>query len=335
MKNFKLVVGMKFKSAIEFREVLRDCMVRMGYELVLKNNEKSRITVVCKKGCDWRIHASLVQGRPTFQIKTIKGAHTCARPHTNRFANYKYLGKRIEKIVRDNPDIKIDQLQNIILRKCAVYVGYCKVLRAKKAAVQKIRGVDGVQYQLLGDYCETVLKYNPGSKIIIRRREDFEPPTFDKLYYSLQAVKDSFLSGCRPIIGLDGCFLKTVHGGQLLVVVGRDGNDNMVSIALAVLQVENRENWTWFIRKLLEDIGGLGEDRWTFISDRQKGLIEALKDLVPNSQHSFVGILALMHALPTVKIEKKLEDFVDKYYGKSEYLRIYSHMIHVVPGQGD
>ncbi|KAL0294049.1 UNVERIFIED_CONTAM: hypothetical protein Sangu_3226300, partial [Sesamum angustifolium] len=93
--------------------------------------------------------------------------------------------------------------------------------------------------------------------------------------------------GCRPIIGLDGCFLKTVFGGQMLVAVGRDANDNMWPIALAIVQVENRENWCWFIREMLDDIGGLGTNRWSFISDRQKGLIEALRELVPDAEHRY------------------------------------------------
>ncbi|KAK4390424.1 hypothetical protein Sango_2105700 [Sesamum angolense] len=59
-------------------------------------------------------------------------------------------------------------------------------------------------------------------------------------------IEDDLVSleeGCRPIIGLDGCFLKIVYRGQLLVVVGRDGNDNMFPIAMAVVQVENRDTW--------------------------------------------------------------------------------------------
>ncbi|XP_073138161.1 uncharacterized protein [Henckelia pumila] len=223
---------MKFKSAQEFMEVLRDHSVRKGYELVLKKNERSMITCECKNGCDWRIHASLVMGGPTFQIKTIKGKHTCAISNENKLANSRYLAKRIHKIVRDNPDIKIDQLRNLIKSKCEVDVSKWKVIRAKKTAIQKIRGVDSVQYHHLWNYCETLRNFNPGT-------------------------------------------------------VGRDGNDNMVPIAFAVVQVENRENWTLFLTILLEDVGGMRENKWNFISDRQKGLVEALKELVPDSEHIY------------------------------------------------
>ncbi|KAK4397521.1 hypothetical protein Sango_1588700 [Sesamum angolense] len=83
-----------------------------------------------------------------------------------------------------------------------------------------------------------------GSKLILKKLEGSNPPIFDKMYVCLSALKNGFLGGCRPIICLDGCFLKTCYGGQLLVVVGRDGNDNMFPIAMVVVQVENRKNWT-------------------------------------------------------------------------------------------
>ncbi|XP_073155943.1 uncharacterized protein [Henckelia pumila] len=217
MTNFKLMVGMKFKSAREFKFVLSDVSVKGGIEVVFYKKEKSRITAVCKEEeCEWKIHASLVMGGPTFQIKTLKGRHTCSKAATNWLANYKYLAKKIEQVVRENPNVKTNQLINYIKRECGVNVSKWKAVRAKKYALQSIRGVDNVQYEILRDYCETVLKYNPGSRIIIRTREDCVAPTFGKLYYSLSGLKMNFLTSCRPIIGLDGCFLKTVHGVSYL-----------------------------------------------------------------------------------------------------------------------
>lgn len=36
---------------------------------------------------------------------------------------------------------------------------------------------------------------------------------------------------CRPIIRVDGCFLKGPHGGILLTAVGVDPNNNLFPIA--------------------------------------------------------------------------------------------------------
>jgi len=80
-------------------------------------------------------------------------------------------------------------------------------------------------------------------------------PIFKRLYNCLKAAKDSFIS-CRPIIKVDGCFLKGKYEGELLTVVGRDGNDQMLPLAYAVVDVENKESWTWFLELLIEDLGG-------------------------------------------------------------------------------
>lgn len=74
----------------------------------------------------------------------------------------------------------------------------------------------------------------------------------------------------KRVIGVDGAFLKTYLGGVLLCTVGKDPNNQMYPKAWAVVEVENLENWSWFLRILMEDMG-LGEGAGTtFISDQQK-----------------------------------------------------------------
>ncbi|KAL0345413.1 UNVERIFIED_CONTAM: hypothetical protein Sradi_4372600 [Sesamum radiatum] len=311
LKNVELVVGLTFENAQQYREVLRDWCVRHGYDIEWLKNENRRITVKCKHdGCDWRVHASPIMGGPTFQIKTIKGQHTCARTYDNSLAKTSIWqnGWRMQLGIIQN--IPIQQLKNTILRKCNVEVSRFKVLRAKKTALEAIRGADTKQYEYLWNYCETVRQHNPGSKLILRKVDGSDPPVFEKLYFSLFAMKSAFLSGCRPLIGLDGCFLKTCFKGQLLVAVGRDGNDNMVPIALAIVPIENRETWTWFVSELLEDIGGLGTNKWSFISDRQKGLIDALKELVPESEHRY----CLRHMYQNFKLKFKSQELKEFFW---------------------
>ncbi|XP_017423618.1 uncharacterized protein LOC108332827 [Vigna angularis] len=49
-----------------------------------------------------------------------------------------------------------------------------------------------------------------------------------------QGCKDNYVS-CRPTICLDGCFLKGQYEGELLITIGRDPNDQMLSLAYAGL----------------------------------------------------------------------------------------------------
>jgi len=76
--------------------------------------------------------------------------------------------------------------------------------------------------------------------------------------------------GCRKVIALDGCFLKSPSTGELLTAIGRDGNNHIYPIAWAVVSVENKDNWTWFLELLSGDLDielGVGV---TVISDQHK-----------------------------------------------------------------
>ncbi|KAL6337106.1 hypothetical protein AAG906_036420 [Vitis piasezkii] len=69
------------------------------------------------------------------------------------------------------------------------------------------------------------------------------------------------------------------NGERLLVLVGKDGNDNIFPIAFAIVEIENKSSWTWFLQCLLDDIGHVDENGW--------GLVETFKDLMPNAEHRF------------------------------------------------
>jgi len=71
-----------------------------------------------------------------------------------------------------------------------------------------------------------------------------------------EACKAAFVSTCRPLIGIDTCFLKGVYSVQLLTAVGKDGNNRMLPIAFAAVEAETRESWSLFVNLLMDDLGG-------------------------------------------------------------------------------
>ncbi|XP_061360311.1 uncharacterized protein LOC133304316 [Gastrolobium bilobum] len=108
-----------------------------------------------------------------------------------------------------------------------------------------------------------------------------------KALHKAKARIERFKAGCRPLFGLDECFLKGYYGGQLLSAVGEDANKSFYVIAYAVVDSETKENWKWFLTLLQEDIGNHSVFGWNFISDQQKGLIPALQEVMPSAHHHF------------------------------------------------
>ncbi|XP_027903766.1 uncharacterized protein LOC114163669 [Vigna unguiculata] len=138
------------------------------------------------------------------------------------------------------------------------------------------------------DYVAELLRVNAGTfKIKINQPQPTLPPRFGCFYMCLDGCKQGFLAGCRPFIGVDGCHLKTAYGGQLLVAVGRDPNDQYYPLAFAVVENECKETWKWFLTLLLEDIGDIGNHRWVFISDQQKGLMTVFDEILNGVEHRF------------------------------------------------
>ena len=50
---------------------------------------------------------------------------------------------------------------------------------------------------------------------------------------------------CRPIISVDGTFLKCKFGGILLTASSQDGNNQIFPLAFAIVDSENDVSWTW------------------------------------------------------------------------------------------
>ncbi|KAK8627968.1 hypothetical protein V6N13_063683 [Hibiscus sabdariffa] len=99
---------------------------------------------------------------------------------------------------------------------------------------------------------------------------------------------------CRPVVGLDGCFLKGSFKGEILSEVRRDCNNQIFPIAWAMAEVENRKTWAWFLNNLQHDLGLGDGDGCTLLSDMQKGLLEEVPVCFPKIEHRF----CTMHCMP-------------------------------------
>ncbi|XP_025692404.1 uncharacterized protein [Arachis hypogaea] len=171
-------------------------------------------------------------------------------------ADQHWVARKLEKILLSQPRLthaeawdhmKVDY--NVILSDKMMY-------RGLRMARKKYVGNEKAQYGKLRDYLNEIHRSNEGSSALLAVEPIPQSPSlFDKLYICLNACKRGFKAGYRPLIGLDGCFLKGFYGGQLLSAVGQDANNHFYVIAYAVVDNET------------------------------KGLLPALKEVMPNAHH--------------------------------------------------
>ena len=57
-------------------------------------------------------------------------------------------------------------------------------------------------------------------------------------------MKKGFVRGCKPWVGIDGCHLKGPFGGVLLSAAALDGIKGMFPVAIAMVEIENKDSWT-------------------------------------------------------------------------------------------
>ncbi|CAI9285045.1 unnamed protein product [Lactuca saligna] len=266
-KKQKPILGMRFKGPGQVKSMLCNYAVANGYQLCFEKNDRTRLLVRCSKGaCTFRLWASWMSDEESFQIKSLKADHNCARNFKfGSLVTYAWIGSHYTKEIVESQKISVRKLRLKVMAKFGIQVSMGQCRRAKKYALKLVEG-NLVEHYDMED--------GPDGK-----------KYFSKFYCCFQGVKQGWIEGCRRVIGLDGCFLKGVCKGELLCAIGRDANDKIYPIAWAVVNVENKQNWKWFLELLIDDLHLNLGNGFSLMSDQHKGLIEAVKELLPYVEH--------------------------------------------------
>ncbi|CAA7031227.1 unnamed protein product [Microthlaspi erraticum] len=160
--------------------------------------------------------------------------------------------------------------------------------KAKSKLIKEKKASHEAHFSRIWDYQAEIFQSNKESKFEIETIPGAtigSKQRFYRLYVCFNSQVLAWKETCRPIIGLDGAFLKWDIKGHLLAAVGRDGDNRIVPISWAVVEIENDTNWDWFVSHLSQNLG-LGDGRnVAIISDKQKGLVKAVHNLLPQAEH--------------------------------------------------
>nr|XP_043639155.1 uncharacterized protein LOC122610227 [Erigeron canadensis] len=201
------------------------------------------------------------------------------------------MARQIREQRSRNPGIPTKALQEELEQKLQISVYWMKAFRAKTQASTDNKGDFHTQFSLLRDYCEELKLQNPGTTIKIEVERSCNPEAttrqFKRIYVCIGALKEGWKECMRDLIGLDGAFMRGPYPGQVLTAVGVDSNNGIYPVAFAVVEAETRDSWTWFLECLGLDLELESHYNFTFISDRQKGLIQAIGNVFPSAEHRY------------------------------------------------
>jgi hypothetical protein len=180
------------------------------------------------------------------------------------------VSKTVVKLMQTFAKVRLKDIMQHMRTHFSLGITMSTAWKAKQYATEVIEGDSIRQYSLLRAYADELTRVSKGNTVVIgvERPMPTLPPRFGSFYFCFEGSKKGFIHGCRPFIGVDGCHLKTKYGGQLLIAVGRDPNDQYFPLAFGVVETETTESWRWFLQLLMDDIGK--DNRFVFISDQQK-----------------------------------------------------------------
>ncbi|RYR14202.1 hypothetical protein Ahy_B04g070798 isoform A [Arachis hypogaea] len=280
MSQYKWEVGTVYATREEFKDTVTAYAVQRARAITFRKCDLQRVRAVCTGKCPFWLYAAKMKEEDSWQLRSMNLTHTCTQTHRVGILHSRWLGKAFKKKVESNPRVKIRELVSKAQKKWNLTVTKSMATRTKQIALDEIQGTFREQYKRIYDYAHELMRANPGTsvRLQVQRYPEVENEVassqtscciFQRIYICLEACKQSF-NHCRSFIGLDGCFLKTPQGGQLLTAIGWDPNDQMLPVAYAVVEAETKDSWTWFLSHLATDIGVEKMGRTTFMSDQQK-----------------------------------------------------------------
>ncbi|XP_070004131.1 uncharacterized protein [Nicotiana sylvestris] len=138
------------------------------------------------------------------------------------------------KTIYTPKDIQFDMLSEH-----DVNLTYTQAWRAKEKALQFLRGHPTNSYSKLPSYLYILKKTYPGSVVKLKKTGD------DCFLYVFVAICTS-ISGweyCRPVVVVDGTFLKSAYMGIMVTASTMDAAGTILPLAYVVVDSENNASW--------------------------------------------------------------------------------------------
>lgn len=255
---FTWKVGQRFASRDDFKDAVAKYAILQGRDLVFEISDQKRqqrLGVRCVPGCGFYLYGAWDSRRATFVVKRVESDHTCQRNmKRNRQLKSTWVARQFLEVFKSRPHWPAKEIIETIRRAYKVVVRRGFAYKVKYAAHKLLHGSMHEHYEKVPRYLAALKSSSPGSSLelvtVTTLKKKPLTPVFQRLFTCFEGLQNGWKEGCRRVICVDGCFLKTFLGGQLLTAVGRDGNEQMYPIAWAVAEGENNLSWEWFFGEL-------------------------------------------------------------------------------------
>lgn len=279
--------GQVFASAEAFRQSMFKYAIAHKFNYKFMRNCRQRIAVQCTaSGCPFQICVRGSLHRDLVVVKNFKGEHVHDEGDEseqfkldNRKLRASMLAQVIEGKIRVSPDYSPHDIMKDLESEFGVKLTYTQSWRARERVRIMVQGKPDDQYKLLPWMCEAICRANPGSTAIC----ELDGYRFKRLFVAYGACVNGF-KYCRPLLFLGGTHLNGPCKGVLLGACGMDADNRLLSVAYAIVSSEKNEEWSWFLEKVRDCLGGL---RPVIMSERHPEIIAGVEQVFGKENHAY------------------------------------------------
>ncbi|KAL5547634.1 hypothetical protein UlMin_002865 [Ulmus minor] len=270
-------VGMVFES----KKLIKLCMSMIAmegsFQFKTQRSDGMNFWLKCdQEDCTWLMKARSLGETKMFKITKYDKVHKCSVDivkSDHKQATSSVISEFIKpKLLDPKVQYGINNIIQDVKQKFGVNMSYEKAWRSRVEALDDIRGSSEDSFRLL-------------PRTITRIEKDEHD---------------------RPLIVVDGTFLKGKYKGTLFVACAKDGNNGIFPLAFGVGDWENNLSWEWFMSRLKETFGNRNEVL-CIVSDRHQSIERAIK-LVAYRKEDFDYFMAKLGELSPKIREYVLEE---------------------------
>ena len=184
------------------------------------------------------------------------------------------------KLQVSGQSMKPKEIQAEIQVNYGVTLSYNQCRRAKDHTEDNVFGSAELSFEQLSAYCYQLELANPGTVTNIETNDSNQ---FLYMFIAYGVSIFGFHKVIRPVIAIDGTYLKGKFGGIMFIAACKDANEQVYPLAFGFGDVEDEKSWSWFLTKLRNVIGC--PENCMFISDWHPGIKVAMKKVYPDAHH--------------------------------------------------
>ncbi|KAF6142892.1 hypothetical protein GIB67_022771 [Kingdonia uniflora] len=147
-----------------------------------------------------------------------------------------------------------------------------------------MRGSFEHAYQLLTSYFTEVRLVNPDFVFDIQTTS-CKDKRFTRCFWCFGPPKKTYKL-LRPVVVIDGTFLKWRYRGTLLIFIAIDPSNHIFLLVLSIIDLETTESWTYFLEMFRFNFHDY-DTRFVVISDRNPKIINVVPKVFPFAIHTF------------------------------------------------